>query len=102
MRVMMMLADSAQEVGGKLYILGGGWNIMGNQPIPTAVVMHIHVPWDRSNIPHDWALELLDHDGQPVVVPGPVGDQTVAVAGRFEVGRPPGTPYGSELGVSFA
>jgi len=24
-KVTMMLADAAQEVGGKLYILGGGW-----------------------------------------------------------------------------
>jgi len=25
----MLLADAAQTVGGKLYILGGGWTICG-------------------------------------------------------------------------
>jgi hypothetical protein len=102
MRVMMMLADSAQEVGGKLYILGGGWNIMGLPPSPTAVVLHIHVPWDRTNEPHTWLLELVDHDSEPVMVPGPAGEQPLRVGGNFEVGRPPGAPSGAEMGVSVA
>jgi len=25
----MMLADAAQAVNGKLYIMGGGWSVMG-------------------------------------------------------------------------
>jgi hypothetical protein len=102
MRVMMLLADSAQEVNGKLYILGGGWNVMGSPPSPMAVAIHIHVPWDRTNIQHAWLLELVDHDSEPVMVPGPVGEQAVLVGGNFEIGRPPGVPYGSELGVSLA
>lgn len=102
MRVNMMLADSAQEVGGKLFILGGGWNTMGFPPGPSAVALHIHVPWDQSNMPHTWLLELLDHDANPVMVPGPAGEQPVRAGGSFEVGRPPGVPIGSELGVSMA
>jgi hypothetical protein len=99
---MMLLADSAQEVNGKLYILGGGWNIIGFPPGPSAVALHIHVPWDRANAQHSWLLELLDHDSEPVTVPGPAGEQPLRVGGGFEVGRPPGVPYGSELGVSLA
>ena len=102
MRVMMMLADSAQEVAGKLYILGGGWSIMSATPTPSAVAVHIHIPWDRANAQHSWLLELVDHDSEPVIVPGPAGEQPLRVGGNFEVGRPPGVPYGSELGISFA
>jgi len=98
---MMLLADSAQEMNGKLFVLGGGWNIMGG-PAPSAVAMHIHVPWDRTNIVHEWLLELVDHDSEPVMVPGPAGEQPIRVGGNFEVGRPTGVPYGSELGVSLA
>lgn len=98
----MLLCDSAQEINGKLYILGGGWNIM-NLPVgPSAVALHIHVPWDRTNIQHAWLLELVDHDADPVMVPGPAGEQALRAGGAFEVGRPPGVPYGSELGVSLA
>ena len=98
---MMMLADAAQENGGKLYVIGGGWNVL-HGPSPTAVVLLIHVPWDRANLTHEWLLELLDHDHEPIVVPGPAGEQDVLIGGNFEVGRPPGVPYGSELPVSLA
>lgn len=97
-----MLCDAAQELSGKLFILGGGWNVMGLPPGPTAVALHIHVPWDRTNMQHRWLLELLDHDSNPVMVPGPAGEQPVRAGGNFEVGRPPGVPIGSELGVSLA
>ena len=39
-----MLADSAQEVGGKLYILGGGWSVTGPVVPPSAVAIKIDVP----------------------------------------------------------
>lgn len=99
----MLLADSAQAVEGKLYILGGGWNMIGPGPSPLAVALHIEVSWDRSNIAHPWRLELVDSDGQPVTVATPMGEkEPVAVGGNFEVGRPPGVPIGTNLGVSIA
>ena len=33
----MLLADAAQQLGGKLYILGGGWSVTGPQPAPSAI-----------------------------------------------------------------
>lgn len=98
----MLLADAAQEVSGKLYILGGGWNVLNVPSAPSAVAIHVHVPWDRTNIKHEWRMELLDQDMEPVVAAGPVGDQPVVVGGMFEVGRPPGIANGSDLGVSLA
>ena len=102
----MMLADAAQEVGGKLYILGGGWSITGPDPVPTAIALKLEVPWDRTNVQHSLVLELLDEDGNPVLVPGPDEDQVpLQVTGEFEAGRPPGvkpgTPIDSAVAVNF-
>ena len=91
MRVTMMLADSAQEADGKLFILGGGWSVTGPEIPPSAVAMKIDVPWDQANRPHEWVLELLTEDGQPLEIEG----QALRVEGQFEVGRPPGTAPGS-------
>jgi uncharacterized protein DUF6941 len=106
MKVTMMLADSAQEVGGKLYILGGGWSITGPDPVPMAIALKLEVPWDRTNEHHKLLLELLDEDGEPVLIPGGEGEQVpLQVTGEFEAGRPPGikpgTPIDSALAVNF-
>ncbi len=100
-RVTMMLADSAQVAERKLYVLGGGLTVIGPRPQPLGVAIRIEVPWDRANLPHEWRLELLDEDGHPVMVK----DQALAVAGRFEAGRPaglkPGTPLSVPLAITF-
>jgi hypothetical protein len=105
-KVTMMLADSAQEVGGKLYILGGGWSITGPDPVPMAIALKLEVPWDRTNVQHSLLLELLDEDGEPVLVPGADDEEVpLQVTGDFEAGRPPGikpgTPIDSALAVNF-
>jgi hypothetical protein len=102
----MMLADSAQEVGGKLYILGGGWSITGPDPVPMAIALKLEVPWDRTNVKHSLLIELVDEDGNPVIVPGSEDEQVpLQVTGEFEAGRPPGvkpgTPIDSALAVNF-
>jgi uncharacterized protein DUF6941 len=106
MKVTMLLADSAQEVGGKLYILGGGWSITGPEPLPMAIALKLEVPWDRTNEQHSLLLELLDEDGSPVLVDGADSEQVpLQVTGQFEAGRPPGikpgTPIDSALAVNF-
>lgn len=100
MRVTIMLADSAQEVAGKLYVLGGGWSITGPQMPPSALVVKIDVPWDQANMAHHWRFELLDEDGEPVRVPD--SPETIRVEGDFEVGRPPGLPPGTPIDVPLA
>ena len=42
MDVTMLLCDAAQESGGKLYILGGGWSIIRtpNTPTPMSLAMN--------------------------------------------------------------
>ncbi len=94
----MLLCDAAQVAGGKLFVLGGGLASIGPKPQPLAIALQITVPWDRANIAHEWQVELIDEDGQEVVV----NDKPVVMRGRFEAGRPAGLQPGSPLGVSLA
>ena len=100
MRVTMLLADAAQEVNGKLYVLGGGWSVTGPDVPPMALAVKLDVPWTEANQSHTFELVLVDTDGHPV---GGGGEhQGVRVDGRFEVGRPSGVPAGSNIDVAFA
>jgi len=98
MRVTIMLADAAQESGGKLYILGGGWSVTGPAVPPSALALKIDVPWDQANRPHHWRLELVSEDGEPVDIEG----QALRVDGEFEVGQPPGAAPGSFIDVPIS
>ena len=101
-RVTMLLAEAAQVADSKLFVLGGGVALVSPGPNPMAVAMKIDVPWDRAGHRHDWLLELLDADGNALLM----GDRPVLVAGTFEVGRTdqlqPGTPLPMPLAVNFS
>ncbi|WP_414653196.1 DUF6941 family protein [Gaiella sp.] len=101
-RATLLLADSVQASEGKLYILGGGWNVTGPDPVPSGVAIYVDVPWDMTNMRIPWRLELLTSDGEPVNVPTPMGEQPLVLSGEFEVGRPPGVTPGTGLGVPLA
>lgn len=104
MKVFLLLADAAQSAEGKLNVLGGGWSITGPMPSPMALAIKIEVPWDRGNILHQWKLELVDADGQPIQVPiTPDGEMAaIELTGTFEPGRPPGLRAGTPLDVVLA
>ncbi|MCC7106770.1 MAG: hypothetical protein IT307_16680 [Chloroflexi bacterium] len=87
----LLLADSAQLVGGKLYLLGGGWDVLTvNTSFPLrqrcAIVAAFRVPWNETNVRHGVQLEVADEDGQTLLT----------AAGAVELGRPPGIPLGQE------
>ena len=98
----MLLCDAAQEVGGKLYILGGGWSIKGPDPAPMALAIKIDVPWNEANERHEFVLTLESGDGGVIAFAGPDGSQPVRIEGNFEVGRPAGTPAGSDIDAALA
>ena len=102
MKVTMLLADAAQAVNGKLYILGGGWSMIGPKPTPSAIAIKIEVPWHEANTPHKLRLALLDADNQPVSIPTPTGEQPFEIHSTFETGRPPGLRAGKALDVALA
>ena len=104
MKVTLLLADAAQVADGKLYILGGGWSVMGPQPMPFAIAIKVEVPWDQANRKHNWRLALVDADGHPVLVPAGGGGEKrpLEVGGVFEVGRAPGLPAGTPIDLPLA
>jgi hypothetical protein len=102
MKVTMLLADHAQAAEGKLNIIGAGWTVIGPAPAPFAIAILFEVPWDRTNEQHAFRLELVDSDGDPVVVPTGDGDQPLVIEGQFEVGRPPGVKRGTPLPFPLA
>ena len=106
----MLLADAAQEVRGKLYILGGGWSVTGPDVPPMALAIKLDVPWSDANASHEFELTLVDTDGRAVNMtertPGSShgsshGAHEVRIEGSFEVGRPAGLPPGSDIDCAF-
>ena len=95
----MILADGAQAVGGKLYMLGGGWDrllvpkLPGPPQAPYSVAVAINVPYSMTNRRFGFALQLVNADGDPL------GD-TFTV--EFEAGRPPGMRPGSKQAILLA
>jgi hypothetical protein len=104
-KVTMLLADAAQEVGGKLYVLGGGWSLKGPDPAPMALALKIAVPWNEANRRHPIRLLLLGEDGHPPELLGEAGEVTsapVEFTGQLEVGRPVGLPEGTDIDAALA
>jgi len=99
---MILLCDSAQVAEGKLYILGGGWSIIGPEPTPTAIALKLELDWAEIERPHHWELFLQGADGEEVEVETPEGPRPVEVRGDFQVARPMELPEGSPLDVSLA
>ncbi len=103
MKLTLLLADWAEVLNGKLYIMGGGWSETGPAPSPSALATIIEVPWDETNRKHTVKFQLLDSDEQPVTVSGPVGlPQKIEVTAEFEIGRPPGSTPGTSFNVPMA
>jgi hypothetical protein len=103
MEAHILLADAAQsDQRGKIHALGLGWSTTLTPTPPQAVVILIKVPWNQANQRHTLEAELVTEDGQPVMIPGPLGDQPVKIEGEFEAGRPAGLPHGTPLDMSLA
>lgn len=102
MKTTILLADFAQVIGGKFYIMGGGWSIRSPQPIPTAIAIKIEVPWNEANKKHNMKLELVDEDYRPVTISTTDGDKPIALISEFEVGRPPGLLQGVSIDFAVA
>jgi len=100
----MLLADFAQVSDGKLTIVGGGWSLTGPEPMPFGIAILVRVPWDQANTRHVMRLELLDADGQPVLIDSEEGEAPLVFFDDmpFEVGRPAGLKPGTPLDFPIA
>lgn len=87
----MLLADHSEAVNGKLYMTGGGWNVLRLPELPHDWGFHISlgidVGWDETNKRHSLHLNIQDPDGNEL---------NEGFQAEFETGRPPGMPPGAE------
>ena len=108
MKVNAVLADSAVvPADGKLYIQGGGWNMLWGTAFPMrhprmCIGLVITVPWTATNHNHALDVHLEDGDGQVKKLgDGPEGDVTT-IGGTFNIGRPPVVATGDDQLIAMA
>lgn len=98
----LMLADAAQVVGNKVYVLGGGWDVLSvltGFPIQQqcAVAVSVKVPWNETNQRHTVEVEGLSEQ------PSTEDPKSMfKVEGQFEVGRPAGIRPGQDQRIQLA
>jgi len=93
----LILGDYAEIIGGKLYLIGGGWDrVTVNRAFPftkpVGLAAAFRVPWNETNQLQNVEIEIQTDDGDSV---GKVGAQ-------FEAGRPPGMKAGQSQRFQLA
>ena len=95
----LILADEAEVVGGKLYMMGGGWDRITAQRLPCqqhmAIALAVRVPWTDTNRQTPVEIDLTDEDGASLF----------NVQAAIVVGRPaqavPGQPLRSQIAIKM-
>ena len=98
----LILADSAQVIGNKLYLLGGGWDVLAaRKDFPfdqrCAIAVAVKIPWGETNQKHSFEIEMISEDKDTEEI-----KSMVKVGGQFEVGRPPGIQLGQDQRIQLA
>jgi hypothetical protein len=92
----LILADAAEIVAGKLYLMGGGWDMLSVPQFPatkqTGLAASFNIPWNDTNHKHAVEIEILTQDGVTVA----------KLDVNLEAGRPAGIPVGSDQRVQIA
>ncbi len=93
----LILADHVDVVGNKLYLHGGGWDVLTvNSGFPVqqtlGVAAAFSVPWNETNQRNNVEIEIVTADGLTLT----------KAAVQLEVGRPPGLPAGQSQRAQIA
>ena len=66
-----LLADAAQAVGGKIFVLGGGWNLFRSPnfpaPVQLAVAVGLGFTFDEVGSKYPLSVVIADEAGVPIV-----------------------------------
>jgi hypothetical protein len=94
----VILAERAEILNGKLYMMGGGYDRLcldrpPSQPVPITFAVGLLVPFDMSGREHQLQFAVLDVAGNTVAV----SDQLV-----LNLNRPPGLVEGESQRVMLA
>lgn len=92
MRVTMLLCDSAREVGGKLFVVGGGWTRLRGSGSPAGMALAVLVGLRGPDA-------VRRHTYEAVLV-GPGAERVAAADGAFELRD--ADPDGPELHAALA
>lgn len=92
-----MLADAVQAVGGKLFVLGGGWDTLWVRQFPArhptlGIGIRLRIPWSFAEEKFVLAVDLVDEDGKSLF-------QGRKLAQPIRFRRPPGLPVGGDVGL---
>ena len=91
-----LLADAVQASQGKLFVLGGGWDVLTVRSLPArhpsmGIGLRVRVPWGWPGETVRLEVELQDEDGKSVL-PG-------SLSAPVPVRRPDHLPEGQDLTV---
>lgn len=91
-----LLADAVQASQGKLFVLGGGWDVLTVRSLPArhpsmGIGLRVRVPWGWPGESVRLEVELQDEDGKSVL-PG-------SLSAPVPVRRPDHLPEGQDLTV---
>jgi len=103
----LILADRAEAINGKLYMMGGGWDRLGvvdfAQPVSFSLALGILVPWNLTNQEHPVRIWTEHEDGTrvgpeiqagvnmgrpPIAVPGQAFRALIVVNAAWKLPRP--------------
>jgi hypothetical protein len=83
-----LIADHADIVNGKLYLMGGGWDVYQASELPATIRMSItvgvRIGWEETNKRHPVNVFIEDDDGRVLA----------KIEGAMQVGRPANLPAG--------
>ena len=67
----LVLADHAEVLDGKVYMMGGAWDRIHvndiNVPVSLSIVVGVIIPWGLTNEPHQLQIRMEDADGNRVL-----------------------------------
>lgn len=85
----LLLAEHAEVVGNKLYLMGGGWDQMNVAEAPAnvrlALAAGVRVDWEETNTSIPLLVRIEDDDAQ----------ELFKLEGQINVGRPPNLVAGA-------
>jgi hypothetical protein len=94
----LLLADRAEALNGKLYMMGGAWDrlFLHDLTAPTLISLAVGVlvPWNQTNIQHQLTVAIEDQDGNPI--------DSFRMEAGFAAGRPPFAEQGERQRVILA
>jgi hypothetical protein len=93
----LILADRAEAVNGKLYMMGGGWSDIGvldfEQPSRFSLALGVLIPWIATNQDIGVNVAIEHEDGRSI---------EPSISANLNVGRPPRATPGQSFRAVLA